>query len=272
MSLHDTIFGFYRYASTMQPLLNIAIQAARQASDVIIRYAHQIERLTISEKSRHDYFTEVDVKAEQTIIQAIHKAHPNHGILGEECGSYLEDAECVWIIDPLDGTSNYLHGFPFYAISIAVQIKNQIEHAVVYDPIRHECFSASRGRGARLNDHRIRVSKQNHLSASMLGVNLQHQYHSAIEKSKIESLIHECASARRTGSVALELAYVAAGRLDGFFGFGLKPWDIAGGALLVQEAGGMVSDERDGESYLRQGNIFAGTPKVHKALIQFLND
>lgn len=256
----------------MQPLLNIAIQAARQASDLILRYAHQIERLTISEKSRNDYFTEVDIKAEQTIIETIHKAYPSHGILGEECGAYCDNAEYVWIIDPLDGTSNYLHGFPFYAVSIALQIKGQVEHAVVYDPIRHECFSATRGRGARLNDHRVRVSKQNHLDASMLGVNLQHHYVSRCDASKIEGLVHSCASARRTGSVALELAYVAAGRLDGFFGFGLRPWDIAAGALLVQEAGGMISDEHDGDAYLRQGNILAGTPKVHKSLVQALND
>lgn len=254
----------------MQPLLNIAIQAARQAGDIILRHAHQIERLTISEKSQNDYFTEVDIKAEQSIIQTIHKAYPRHGILAEECGSSLEDAECIWIIDPLDGTSNYLHSFPFYAVSIAVKVRNQIEHAVVYDPIRHECFSATRGRGARLNDHRIRVSKQNHLHAAMLGVNLQHEYRSSYEKSAIESLVHQCASARRTGSVALELAYVAAGRLDGFFGFGLKPWDIAAGALLVQEAGGLVSDEEGQESFLKHGNIMAGTPKVHKGLNQAL--
>lgn len=255
----------------MQPLLNIAIQAARQAGDIILRYANHIERLTISEKGRNDYFTEVDVKAEQSIIQTIHKAYPHHGILGEECGAYLDDAECVWIIDPLDGTSNYLHGFPFYSVSIAVQIKNQIEHAVVYDPIRHECFAASRGRGARLNDHRLRVSKQPHLHASMLGVNLKHNYTSSRNKSSIESLVHQCASARRTGSVALELAYVAAGRLDGFFGFGLQPWDIAAGALLVQEAGGMISDELCGEAYLK-GNILAGTPKVHKGLLSALEE
>ncbi len=256
----------------MQPLLNIAIQAARQAGDIILRHAQHIERLTISEKSRNDYFTEVDVKAEQTIIHAVHKAYPQHGILAEESGSHCSDAECIWIIDPLDGTSNYLHGFPFYAVSIAVQIKNQIEHAVVYDPIRHECFSASRGRGARLNDHRLRVSKQNHLHASMLGVNLQHDYISTCDKARITALIHQCASARRTGSVALELAYVAAGRLDGFFGFGLQPWDIAAGALLVQEAGGIVSDEHSDKHYLKQGNILAGTPKVHLGLLNAIQE
>lgn len=251
----------------MQPLLNIAINAARQAGDIILRHMDQLDRIQISEKGTNDYFTEVDVKAEQAIIQTIHKAYPEHGILAEECGVIHDDAECVWIIDPLDGTSNYIHGFPFYAVSIGIQIKNRIEHAIVYDPIRHECFSASRGRGARLNDRRIRVSKQTQLSAAMLGVSLQQENHPTPSCASTQSLINQCASARRTGSVALELAYVASGRLDGFFGFNLKPWDIAAGCLLIQEAGGLICDQLGGEHYLKHGNVFAGTPKVFKSMI-----
>ena len=256
----------------MQPLLNIAISAARQAGDIIIRHADQLDRIKITAKSHNDYYSEVDIKAEQAIIQAIHKAHPDHGIIAEESGIKHEDAECVWIIDPLDGTSNYLHGFPFYAISIGIQIKNRLEHAVVYDPLRHECFSASRGRGARLNDRRLRVSKQTQLSSSMLGAGLQSS--SSTEGpsfSTRQSLLEQCASVRRTGSVALELAYVASARLDGFFGFGLKPWDIAAGCLLIQEAGGLVSDQQGGDDYLKHGDVIAGTPKVFKSLVQALH-
>jgi myo-inositol-1(or 4)-monophosphatase len=256
----------------MQPLLNIAVNAARQAGDIITRHADQLDRIQITEKSPHDYFSEVDVKAEQMIIQTIHKAYPDHGIIAEESGLSQSDAECVWIIDPLDGTSNYLHGFPFYAVSIAVQIKNRIEHAVVYDPVRHECFAATRGRGARLNDRRLRVSKQTQLSAAMLGAGLQNKrgtHQPAF--STIQSLFDQCASVRRTGSVALELAYVASGRLDGFFGFGLQSWDIAAGCLLIQESGGLISDHEGGDHYLKHGNAIAGTPKVFKSLMQLLH-
>ena len=257
----------------MQPLLNIAINAARQAGDIILRYADQIDRIKISEKTQNDFFSEVDIKAEQTIIQTIHKAYPDHGIIAEECGVIREDAECVWIIDPLDGTNNYLHGFPLYAVSIGIQIKNRIEHAVVYDPTRHECFSATRGRGARLNDRRLRVSKQTQLTSSMLGVSLQHKNHHPGQPSlsAIQALINHCGSVRRTGSVALELAYVASGRLDGFFGFGLKPWDIAAGSLLIQEAGGFVSDPQGGEHFLTQGHIITATPKIFKPMMQALS-
>lgn len=254
----------------MQPLLNIAISAARQAGEIIIRHIDQLDRIQITAKSQNDYYSEVDIKAEQTIIQAIHKAYPDHGIIAEESGSFNEDAECVWIIDPLDGTSNYLHGFPFYAISIAVQVKNRLEHAVIYDPSRHECFAATRGRGARLNDRRLRVSKQTQLSASMIGASLQSNTRGP-SLHTTQALLDQCASVRRSGSVALELAYVASGRLDGFFGFGLKPWDIAAGCLLIQEAGGLVSDQQGGDDYLKHGDVIAGTPKVFKSLVQALH-
>lgn len=256
----------------MQPLLNIAISAARQAGEIIVRHIDQIDLIKITAKSSEEYFSEVDVKAEQAIISTIHKAYPHHGIIAEESGSHNEEAESVWIIDPLDGTSNYLHGFPFYAVSIALRVKNRIEHGVVYDPLRHECFSASRGHGARMNDRRLRVSKQTQLSGALLGTGFPFR-NVALAKRYLptfEALFGKCAGVRRTGSAALDLAYVASGRLDGFWEFGLRPWDIAAGCLLVQEAGGLISDLQGGDDYLRQGDIIAGTPKVFKSLLQTL--
>lgn len=254
----------------MQPLLNIAINAARQAGDIILRHSEQVHRIKIMPKGEGDFYSEIDVKAEQAIISAIHKAYPDHGIIAEESGSYQEDAETVWIIDPLDGTKNYLHGFPFYAVSIAVRIKNRIEHAVVYDPLRHECFSASRGRGARFNDHRMRVSKATQLSLAMLGSGFPVRHKALAERylRTYQCFVGQCAGVRGTGSAALDLAYVATGRLDAFWAFSMQPWDIAAGALLVQEAGGLICDPQGGEQYLKQGDIIAGTPKIFKAVLQ----
>ncbi|MFY7698141.1 MAG: inositol monophosphatase family protein [Legionella sp.] len=256
----------------MQPLLNIAINAARQAGDIIVRHIEQLDRIKITTKHADEYYSEVDIKAEQAIINTIHKAYPEHGIIAEESGVYHEDAESVWIIDPLDGTTNYLHGFPFYAVSIALRIKNRIEHAVVYDPLRHECFSASRGRGARMNDHRMRVSKQTAFSSALLGTGLPFRDPSITQRflSGFEALTGKCAGIRRTGSAALDLAYVASGRLDGFWELGLRPWDIAAGSLLVQEAGGLISDPLGGDDYLKHGDIVAGTPKIFKSMLQTL--
>ncbi|WP_133126918.1 inositol monophosphatase family protein [Legionella nagasakiensis] len=256
----------------MHPLLNIAIGAARQAGEIIIRHIEQLDRIKITTKSHEEYFSEVDIKSEQTIMQTIHKAYPEHGIIAEESGVYQDDAETVWIIDPLDGTNNYLHGFPFYAVSIAVRIKERIEHGVVYDPLRHECFTASRGSGARLNDRRIRVSKQSQLNSALLGTGFTFRNKEIARRylPTFEALYGQCAGLRRTGSAALDLAYVASGRLDGFWEFGLRPWDIAAGALLVKEAGGLVGDPQGGENYLKQGDVIAGTPKVFKSLLQTL--
>mgnify|MGYP005855626733 CR=1 FL=1 len=257
----------------MEPLLNIAVSAARQAGEIIVRHIDQLDRIKITEKNQQDFFSEVDIKAEQAIIRAIHKAYPAHWIIADESGLYHDDAETVWIIDPLDGTGNYLHGFPFFAVSIAVRVKNRIEHGVVFDPLRHECFAASRGRGARLNDHRIRVSKQTQLAASLLGsgLNLRTAALTRQYLSSIEALSGKCRGLRRTGAAALDLAYVAGGRLDGFWEFGLNIWDLAAGALLIQEAGGLISDFKGGEDYLKHGNIVAGTPKVFKSLLQTLS-
>jgi len=257
----------------MQPLLNIAINAARLAGELIVRHVDAIDRVSISSKGVNDYFTDVDVKAEQLIIKTIQKAYPDHGIIAEESGCQNPEADCVWIIDPLDGTSNFIHGYPYYAVSIALKIKNRMEHAVVLDPLRHECFSASRGRGAQLNDRRIRVSKQSQLIDALVGTGLPSRNPELAKRyfPTFEALVGKCSGMRRSGSAALDMAYVASGRLDGYWKFGLQPWDIAAGSLLIKEAGGLISDIQGGENYLRQGDVVAGNPKIFKSLLQFIN-
>lgn len=256
----------------MQPMLNIAITAARAAAEIIIRNLDNLDRLKISEKENQEFFSEVDVKAEQAIINHIHKAYPEHGIIAEESGSYNDNAETVWIIDPLDGTTNFLRGFPFFSVSLAVRIKNKIEHGVVFDPIRQECFSASRGYGAQMNARRIRVSSRNHLSAAVIGAGFPVRNPSLASTfiPTAESLFGNCAGIRRSGSAALDLAYVANGRLDGMFEFNLRPWDFAAGSLLIKEAGGLISDFAGTEQFHKSGNIVAGNPKIFKALLQTL--
>ncbi len=256
----------------MQPLLNIAITAARQAGDIIIRHIEQLDRIKVTQKSSDEFFSEVDIKAEQAIINTIRKAYPEHGIIAEESGIQNANAESTWIIDPLDGTTNYLHGFPVFSVSIAHRVKNRVEHAVVYDPLRHECFYASRGCGAQLNDRRIRVSKQTQLNGALLGTGFPFRNTAIAERymPTFATLIGKCAGVRRTGSAALDLAYVASGRLDGLWEFGLRPWDISAGSLLIKEAGGLISDMQGSEDYLKSGDIIAGTPKIFKALLQTL--
>lgn len=257
----------------MHPLLNIAVSAARQAGDIILRQADHVEHMQLFPKEMGDYFCEVDVKAEQAIVDAIHKAYPEHGIYAEESGNHSEDADVVWIIDPLDGTKNYVHKFPFYSISIAISIRKKIEHAVVYDPLRCECFTASRGQGARLNDRRIRVSKVTQLNQAMLGAGLPMRYPHLAKRyiQAYEGMVGQCSATRITGSAALDLAYVACGRLDGFWGFTMKPWDIAAGILLVQEAGGFIGDAHGEEHCFERGSVVAGSPKIFKAILQSLS-
>ncbi len=257
----------------MHPLVNIAVSAARNAGDIISRHSHNLDRLKVREKSPNDVVSEIDVKAEQAIIKTIHKAYPTHSIIAEESG-YLkhQDDEYTWIIDPLDGTRNFLHGFPHFAVSIALRHKQRIEHAVVYDPVRMECFSASRGKGAQLNGKRIRVSAETNLSKALLGTGFPFRDKELMEDYilSFRSLFGECAGVRRAGAAALDLAYVASGRLDGFWEFTLKPWDIAAGVLLIKEAGGLVSDLSGSENYFKTGSIVAGNPKVFKSLLQTL--
>lgn len=257
----------------MEPLLNIAIAAARQAGEIIIRHLEQVDRLKITLKNGKEYFSEVDIKAEQAIINSIRKAYPAHSILAEESGLQEGDSEFTWIIDPLDGTSNYLHSFPFFSVSIALKVKNRIEHGVIYDPLRHECFAATRGRGARLNDRRMRVSKQTQLDASLIATGTPMHDLSLAQKylPTYAMLLSKSAKMRKTGSAALDLAYVATGRLDGLWECGLRIWDIAAGTLLVREAGGLISDTKGGDNFLNNGEVIAGTPKVFKSLLQTIS-
>ena len=256
----------------MHPMLNIAIKAARSAGNIIVRSMDQLDTLSVSTKGRNDFVSDVDKSAEKEIIKIIRRAYPSHGILAEESGS-TEGDEFLWIIDPLDGTTNFLHGFPQFAVSIALQHKDRLEHAVIYDPLRQEIFSASRGAGAQLNERRIRVSKAKGLEGSLLGTGFPFRQMDHLNNyiEILKNIIPQAAGVRRPGSAALDLAYVAAGRLDGFWEFGLRPWDLAAGALLVQEAGGILSDFEGGNDYMKSGNIVAGNPKVMKAILQTIH-
>lgn len=257
----------------MHPFLNIALSAARAAGNVITRSIERLDHVKFTQKSHNDFVSEIDEQAERVIIDIIHKNYPAHGFLAEESGETKGDDDTVWIIDPLDGTTNFLHGFPHFSVSIAVMQKGRIEHGLIYDPIRHEAFHATRGSGAILNNYRMRVSKQISLQGALIGTGFPYRDYSVLEPylKILHKLIPEVGGIRRAGSAALDLAYVAAGRLDGYWEFGLKPWDIAAGALLVQEAGGLVSDVDGSENFLTSGNIIAAPPKVFKNLIQVVN-
>jgi myo-inositol-1(or 4)-monophosphatase len=258
----------------MHPMLNIAVRAARRAGSIITRNFEQIDRLEIITKSPNDFVTEVDRQAEQVIIETLHDAYPSHGILAEESGEAPgrkgNDEDYQWIIDPLDGTTNFLHGFPQFAVSIGLRYKGRLEQAVIYDPLRQELFTASRGAGAQLNDRRLRVSTRKGLEGALLGTGFPFKEQKYLDTylATFKALTPVTAGIRRPGSAALDLAYVAAGRLDGFWEIGLQPWDMAAGALLVQEAGGLVSDFGGGNEFMETGNLVAGNPKVFKAMLQ----
>jgi myo-inositol-1(or 4)-monophosphatase len=253
----------------MNPTLNIAVRAARSAGNVIIRNLGKLDTLAIHTKDRNDFVTEVDRQAEQEIIYILRKAFPAHGILAEESG-LQEGDEYQWIIDPLDGTTNFLHGFPQFAVSIAMRHKGRLEHGVIYDPLRQEIFSASRGDGAMLNDQRIRVTKRKTLEGSLLGTGFpfKSQQHLEVYLEMFRALFPQTAGVRRAGSAALDLAYVAAGRLDGFWEIGLSIWDMAAGVLLIQEAGGLSGDFSGGHDHLESGNIVAGNPKLFAEILK----
>ena len=255
----------------MHPMLNIAVRAAREAGNIIARNVDQIDSLTITEKASNDFVSEVDRRAEETIIRTLHKAYPDHSILAEESGNH-EGNDYEWIIDPLDGTTNFLHGFPQFAISIALRHKQRLEQAVVYDPLRDEMFTASRGGGAQLNGKRIRVTPRRGLEGALLGTGIpfreeQMPYMEAY-LNMMQALIPGSAGIRRAGSAALDLAYVAAGRLDGFWEIGLNPWDMAAGVLLIEEAGGLISDLTGKATHLQSGDVVAANPRLFKAMLQ----
>lgn len=255
-----------------QPMLNIAIRAARSAGDLILRSADSIGQLRIDQKGKNDYASEVDRAAERDIINIIRTAYPDHAILAEESGSH-EGNDYVWVIDPLDGTTNFLHGFPQYCVSIALKIKGKLEVAVVYDPLRDELFTAKRGGGAMLNNRRLRVTQPNSLKGALLGTGFPFKTDTHLDAyvNMFRALTTECAGIRRAGAAALDLAYIAAGRLDGFWEIGIMEWDMAAGILLIKEAGGVVTDFSFNDNYLESGNVIAGSPKMHQlmyALIQ----
>ncbi len=250
-------------------MLNIAVRAARNAGDLIQRSADNLGRLSINQKSQYDYASEVDFQAEQEIIKVIRTAYPDHAILAEESGEHHGN-DYLWVIDPLDGTTNFLHGFPQYAVSIALKIKGKIELGVVYDPNRDELFTAQRGGGAMLNNRRIRVGRQSSLQTALLGTGFPFRSDEFLDTylAMFRPLCAATSGIRRAGAAALDLAYVATGRLDGFWEIGLKEWDMAAGVLLIQEAGGVVTDFSFNNHFLKSGNIIAGNPKMHQLMYQ----
>ncbi len=251
----------------MEPMLNIAVRAARAASSIIQRNTEGRGDLKISKKSDNDFVTEVDRQAEATIISTIKESYPDHAFMAEESGE-SGDNENVWIIDPLDGTTNFLHGFPQYAISIALQQKGVLTQAVVYDPTRNELFTASKGGGAMLNNQRIRVAHRKNLQGALIGTGFPFKQQERLDLylDTFRAIFPMTAGIRRPGSAALDLAYVACGRLDGFWEFGLCPWDIAAGVLLIQEAGGTVIDMTGSDQYLESGDVIVGNINLYTAI------
>ena len=261
----------------MHPMLTYAVKAARRAGSIINRAARDVETLSVTRKQHNDYVTEVDKAAEQAIIEVILRAYPDHAILAEESGrsggAKSGESEYTWIIDPLDGTTNFIHGLPQYAVSIGLQHKGLLTQAVVYDPAKNELYTASRGCGAFLNDRRLRVSKRTTLRDALIGTGFPYRNFTGMDEylTMLRAVTAKCAGVRRAGAAALDLAYVAAGRLDGFWEVGLSPWDMAAGALLIQEAGGLVGDFDGNPGYLETGRIVGGNPKVFAQLLQVLS-
>ena len=253
------------------------VKAARRASQIINRASHDVEHLKISTKQQSDFVTEVDKAAEAAIIDVLREAYPDFGILAEESGLTAgqgDGSEYQWIIDPLDGTTNFIHSFPQYAVSIALAHKGQLNQAVVYDVTRNEMFTASKGGGAFLNERRIRVTKCLKLEDSLIGTGFPYRTfdHADAYLRIFKELAQRTSGIRRPGAASLDLAYVASGRLDGFWEFGLAPWDMAAGCLLIAEAGGLVGDLSGGEHYMKTGNLIAGTPKVFAQILQVIDN
>ncbi|NUZ04994.1 inositol monophosphatase family protein [Piscinibacter koreensis] len=262
-------------SQALHPMLNTAIKAARSAGTIINRASLDLDRLQINRKAPNDFVTEVDHAAEAAIIETLLGAYPGHGINAEESGRThgTSSSEYVWIIDPLDGTTNFLHGFPVYAVSIALAFRGQVQQAVVYDPARNDLFYASKGRGAFLNDKRIRVSKRTRLADCLLGTGFPFRRGDNFQRylKMMEVMMPLCAGLRRPGAAALDLCYVAAGWYDGFFETGLKPWDMAAGSLMITEAGGLVGNFTGNADFLERGEVLAASPRIYGQLVQLLS-
>jgi myo-inositol-1(or 4)-monophosphatase len=252
----------------MHALLNVAVMAARRGGDTLIRNLNKLDKIKVELKGRNDFVSDVDRAAERAVIETILKHYPDHAILAEESGGQGE-SEYLWVIDPLDGTTNYLHGFPVFAVSVGLMVGGRLEHGCVYDPMRQELFTASRGQGAELDGHKIRVSGCKSLDRALLGTGFPFRdsgigldpYLSMLAKA-----IRETAGVRRPGAAALDLCYVAAGRLDGFWETGLSKWDLAAGALIIREAGGIISSLDGGEDFMETGHVLTGTPKIYTGM------
>ena len=261
-------------SQALHPMLNIAVKAARAAGAVINRAALDLEVIKVGSKGPNDFVSEVDRRAEEVIIQILLDAYPGHGILAEESGREhgARDSEYVWIIDPLDGTTNFLHGFPVYAVSIALAHRGVVQQAVVYDPTRNDLFFSSKGRGAFLNDRRLRVSKRLRIADALIGTGFPFRKGDNFKRyvKMFEEVMQSCAGLRRPGAAALDLCYVAAGYYDGFFETGLNPWDVAAGSLIITEAGGLIGNFTGESDYLYQREVVAGNPKVYGQLVQIL--
>jgi myo-inositol-1(or 4)-monophosphatase len=257
----------------MHPMLNVAVKAARRAGNVIQRASLNLDAIRVEKKKHNDFVSEVDRSAEQSIIESILEAYPKHAILAEESGAQGRgEAEYEWIIDPIDGTTNFIHGHPQYAISIALAHKGQIQQAVVYDPNRNDLFTASRGVGAFLNDRRIRVSKRTSLNECVIATGFPVSDQSYIDTylAMLKDVLAKTAGVRREGAASLDLCNVACGRVDGYWEFKLKPWDLAAGSLLVQEAGGIVTDLKGEQDWFQTGDIVAASPKVLAQVLHLL--
>jgi myo-inositol-1(or 4)-monophosphatase len=256
----------------MHPILTVATKAAREAGRIINKASNDVNALKVQSKDFNDFVSEVDHAAEQAIIDTLKYAYPDHGFLGEESGKSNAEAENIWIIDPLDGTTNFLHNFPVYCVSIALQQKGVLTQAVIYDPVRNDLFTATKGRGAFLNDKRIRVANRSKLQASLIATGFPFRDFTHLDTylAMLKDMIKSTTGIRRPGSAALDLAYMAAGYTDGFFEIGLSSWDVAAGGLIVQEAGGMVGDFEGNESWLDTGNIVAANPKIFAQMLQLL--
>lgn len=253
----------------MQPMINVAVRAARSAGNIIVHHINRLDRINVEAKGENDFVSDVDRMAEDEIRASLKQAYPDHAVVGEERGG-AEDADYVWVVDPLDGTLNYLRGVPHFAVSIALKHRGALEAGVIYDPVRQELWTAKRGGGCTFEGRRMRIQPRPSIDNALLGTGFPlrlHAYHDAY-LGMFGDVFRRAGDLRRSGSAALDLAYVACGRLDGFWEIGLKPWDMAAGALMIREAGGIVGDFAGGDGYLDTGNIIAGSHKLFADLVR----